>query len=242
MHGVADEGGWWPDFDDQRAGARDAGARRSSAPASCPASRSRSRSTSPPPSSAAAAATRSASSRASSTRDGMIELLLRWIDAYPIVSIEDPLGRGRRRWVRALHPRRRRARCRSSATTSSCRDAALVREAAAARRRQHGAAQAEPARHADAKRVHAWRGGARASATPASSRRARARPRTRRSSIWRSAGAPASSRSARSRAASGWRSGTRRCASRSGSARGRRWRIPGRAGRAKVEASAGRRR
>ena len=55
---------------DQRGGARDAGARRSSAPATPPARRSRSRSTSPPRTSAARAATGSASNRASSIRTG----------------------------------------------------------------------------------------------------------------------------------------------------------------------------
>jgi hypothetical protein len=60
-----------------------------------------------------------------------------------------------------------------------------------------------------------------APASGQSSQRARARPRIRRSFIWRLAGAPDSSRSARSRALNGWRNGTRLCASRKLSARRR---------------------
>src|SRR3954467_9515155 len=47
-----------------------------------------------------------------------------------------------------------------------------------------------------------------------------------RSPTWRSAGTPASSRSARSPAPSGWRNGTRCCASRRRSAPGAAWRGP----------------
>ena len=57
-----------------------------------PATRWRSRSTSPRRSSAAAAATGSALERRELDRDGMIEMLLGWLDRYPIASIEDPLA------------------------------------------------------------------------------------------------------------------------------------------------------
>ena len=50
--------------------------------------------------------------------DGMIELLIGWLDRYPIVSIEDPLAEDDAAGLRALHARRR-AGCRSSATISS---------------------------------------------------------------------------------------------------------------------------
>ena len=65
---------------------------RSRAPASCQATRSRSRSTSPLRSSAAAAATGWAWTAASLDSDGMCELVLGWIERYPIVSVEDPLA------------------------------------------------------------------------------------------------------------------------------------------------------
>ena len=187
----------------QRAGARDAGRRPSSGPASCPARRWPSRSTSPPPSSAAPAATRSGSSRASSTADGMIELLLRWIDKYPIVLDRGPAGRGRPRGLRALHAGR-------GSRLQIVGDDLLVSQCAAGapgrrrRRGQRGAAQAQPARHAD-RDAAGLAGGARARAMPASSRRARARPRTPRSCIWRSAGSvgPAQGRLVRARRAHG---------------------------------------
>ena len=141
---------------DQRAGARDAGRRPSSAPASCPARRSRSRSTSRPPSSAAAAATRSALESRELDCDGMIELLLRWIERYPDRLDRGPAGRGRPRRLRALHPRRGRAAAdrRRRLPGVACAAGARGRRA---RRGQRGAAQAQPARHADARRCEAWR-------------------------------------------------------------------------------------
>ena len=67
----------------QRAGAGDAGAGHRERPATCRASRWPSRWTWPPPTSAAAAATGWGWSGASSTADGLIELLLRWCERYP---------------------------------------------------------------------------------------------------------------------------------------------------------------
>ena len=67
--------------------------------------------------------------------DGMIEMLGRWIERYPIVSIEDPLGRGRPGRVSPLHGGVRRQASRSSATISSSRT-----PIACARRRAPGPA------------------------------------------------------------------------------------------------------
>src|SRR5205085_2591773 len=61
--------------------------------------------------------------------DGMIELLLRWLDKYPIVSIEDPLAEddpdGFARFTRAAG-----ARLQIVGDDFLVSDAALVREAA----------------------------------------------------------------------------------------------------------------
>ena len=218
LRGVADEGGWWPDFETNEQ-ALEALVQAIERAGFVPGAQ------------VAIALDIAASEFGRNGRytlglesreldsDAMIELLLRWIDKYPIVSIEDPLAEddpeGFARFTRAAG-----TRLQIVGDDFLVSDAALVREAAARRRGQHGAAQAEPARHPDGNARRP--GGRRArSAMPASSRRVRGRPRTRPSSIWRSAGARASSRSARSPAASAWRSGTRRCASRNGSARGR---------------------
>ena len=148
--------------------------------------------------------------------DGMIELLLGWIDALP-----DRLDRGPAR--PRTTPRASRASpappatgCRSSATTSSSPTPARVAERRRARRLQRRAAQAEPARHADRDARRPGRGARRRLRRHRLGALGRDRGR-RRSSTSPSAGAPASSRSARSRAASAWRSGTRRCGSRSAS-------------------------
>ena len=158
LQGVADEGGWWPAFDTNEEALDDAGARDRARRLHARRARSRSRSTSPPPSSAAAAATGSAlRRRASSTRDGMIELLLRL--ARPL---SDRLDRG--------PARPRTTRDGLAAFTAAVGDrvqiigddflvtnAARVREAARARRVQRGADQAEPG----AARVTETQGGAR---------------------------------------------------------------------------------
>ena len=133
---------------DQRGGARDADAGDRARRASRPASRSRSRSTSPPRSSAATAATGSGSRAASSTATGMIELLLGWLERYPIVSVEDPLAEddhdGFAAFTRAVGDR-----VQVVGDDLLVTDAARVRDAAGARRRQRAAGQAQPARHAD---------------------------------------------------------------------------------------------
>ena len=203
---------------DQRAGARDAASRRSSAPASCPASRSRSRSTSPPPSSAAAAATRSASTGRALDSDGLIELLAALARALSDRLDRGPARRGRRRRLRPLHARRRRAGADRRRRLPRQRCGAACARRRRARRRQRRAAEAEPARHAerDAGGVgRGARGGLRRHRLGALGRDRGHDHRPPRGRLGRAA----SSRSARSRAASGWRSGTRRCASRSGSAR-----------------------
>ena len=68
LKGVADEGGFWPDFATNEEALEMLVRAIERAGLSCPASRSRSRSTSPPRSSAAAAATGSGSKAASSIR------------------------------------------------------------------------------------------------------------------------------------------------------------------------------
>ena len=153
-------------------------------------------------------------------RDGMVEMLLGWVERYPIVSIEDPLGRGRSRRLRARSPARSANACRSSATIPGHQRRA-GRAPRRARRVQRGADQAQPGRHAHRDQGRAGRGAARRGC---GTHRlgALGRDRGRRPSPTSpSAGTRASSRSARSPAPSAWRSGTRRCASRrrSGAAR-----------------------
>ena len=122
--------------------------------------------------------------------DGMIEMLLRWIERYPIVSIEDPLAEddldGFARFTRAAGHK-----------LQIVGDDLLVSRCAAAarggrrRRRQLRAAQAQPARHAE-RDAAGLAGGAASWVMPASSRRAPARPRTPASCTWPSAGASGS--------------------------------------------------
>ena len=108
--------------------------------------------------------------------DGMIKLLTGWIGRYPIVSIEDPLAEdddvGFAAFTHAV-----------GARVQVIGDDFLViagiarARGGAARRRQRGAAEAQPARHAD-RDARGLAGGASRRASPASSRRAPARPRT----------------------------------------------------------------
>ncbi len=91
LHGVADEGGWWPDFDDNEQALETLLAAIE-------------RAGFVPGEQVAIALDVAASEFGSDGRytlglerreldaDGLIELLLRWIDRFPIVSIEDPLG------------------------------------------------------------------------------------------------------------------------------------------------------
>ena len=132
LAGVADEGGWWPQFATQRGGAR----RRSCARSSARASR---------PGDDAAISLDIAASEFGRDgryrlaldgreldRDGMAEMLLDWLERYPIASIEDPFAEDDRDgWIaftraarpsRADHRRRlpddqRRARRRGRAPT-----------------------------------------------------------------------------------------------------------------------------
>ena len=91
----------------QRGGAGDAGRARSSAPASCPASRWRSRSTSRPATSAAAAATAGpGAARARQRRPDRAAAAL--VRALPDRQHRGPAGRGRPAGLRALHARRGR--------------------------------------------------------------------------------------------------------------------------------------
>ena len=115
----------------QRTGARDAARRHRGAPASCRARRWRWRSTSRPATSAAAAATRLGLERRELDSDGLIELLLRWCERFPIASIEDPLAEDDpiafARFTRAVGDR-----LQVVGDDFLVSDAALLREAAAA--------------------------------------------------------------------------------------------------------------
>ena len=82
--------------------------RRSSAPASCPASRWRSRSTSPPREFGRGGRYTLGLEGRELDSDGMIELLLRWIETLSDRLDRGPAGRGRRGGLRALHARGRR--------------------------------------------------------------------------------------------------------------------------------------
>jgi enolase len=91
LHGVADEGGWWPDFDSNEQALQTLVAAIEAAGFV-------------PGEQVAIALDVAASEFGSGGRyrfgleareldsDGLIELLLRWIERYPIVSIEDPLA------------------------------------------------------------------------------------------------------------------------------------------------------
>ena len=160
----------------QRAGDRDAGRARSRRAGSRPAVRSPSRSTSPPPSSAAAASYKLALEDKELDSDGMIELLTGWIGRYPIVSIEDPLAEDDDGGFAAF-TREVGGRVQVIGDDFLVTQASRVREAALRGAAQRGAAEAEPARHADRDVRGAGRPRGRR-ALPASSRPAPARPRT----------------------------------------------------------------
>ena len=131
-----------------------------------------------------------------------------------------PVRRGRRQRVRAIHRRGRRPHPGDRRRLSRHQREPRVAEAARRAKRQRRADQGQPGGNGE-RSQSGFRRSARAPASGRSSRRVRARPRTFRSFILRSAGAPDSSRSVRSRAPNGWRSGTRPCASRRRSARRR---------------------
>ncbi len=146
-------------------------------------------------------------------RDGLAELLHRLVRAISDRVDRGPVRRGRRRGLSALHGGRSATASRSSATTSSSPARPASPKPVARGKRQRGADQGQSGRHG-----HAGRRRLSTRVSPMASGRssppARARPRTFPSPISRSAGARGSSRSARSRAPSGWRNGTRFCASR----------------------------
>ena len=94
-------------------------------------------------------------------RDGMIEMLLGWIDRYPIASIEDPLAEDDRDgWI--AFTRAAGARIQIIGDDYLTTNAARVRAAASRRRVQRRADQAEPGGHADRNARGADRGPRRA--------------------------------------------------------------------------------
>ena len=147
LQGVADEGGWWPAFVEQRGGARDAGARDRARRLRARRGRRRSRSTSPRRSSATTAAIASASNSANSTAMALAEMLLGWVARYPIVSIEDPFAEDDDDGMVAHSPPRSATACRSSATTIWSPARARARGGRRRERLQRRADQAEPGRH-----------------------------------------------------------------------------------------------
>ena len=175
--GVADEGGWWPEFALQRGGARHVGARRSSAPASSPATTSRIASTSPRRNSARQAL--SPRCRAARARHAM-----RWSSFWPAgagairssrsrirVAEDDDGGHAR------LHRARVGDRIQVIGDDYLVTSARRVTEAAARGALQCGADQAEPGGHDHRDQGRARRGARRQAGAP-SSPPARAKPRT----------------------------------------------------------------
>ena len=144
-------------------------------------------------------------------RDGLAEMLTGWCARYPIVSIEDPFAEddaeGFRRFTAALGDRVQ------VIGDDLLRHQRLPRRRSRSRReRQCGADQGQSGRHGRRGPAAALGEGiAHGFGTIVSARSAR--PKTFRSPISRD-GAPGNSRSARSRDPSGWRNGTRCCASR----------------------------
>ena len=140
--------------------------------------------------------------------DGMIDMLIGWLDRFPIVSIEDPLSEddkmGLIRFTKAVGHRvqivgddfvvTNAARIKAAAGKGAC-NCALIRRAPFPKRRRPWPPPVPPA------------GAASFPPVPA-------RPRMSPSSILPSVGAWLNSRSAPSPAPSAWQNGTRPCASR----------------------------
>ena len=78
----------------------------------------------------------------------LAEMLLDWIERYPIVSIEDPFAEDDRRRRGSRSRARRGIACRSSATTSSRRTPTRIAAAARDAGVQRGADQGQPGGHA----------------------------------------------------------------------------------------------
>ncbi len=150
-------------------------------------------------------------------RDGLIELLLGWLDRYPIVSIEDPLAEDDHEgWVAFTHAAGSRVQIIGDDYLTT--DAARVEAAAAAH--ACNAVLIKPNQAGTVTRNARCITGRAARALRHDRLRALRRDRGRVDRrISRSAGTRVSSRSARSRAASARRNGTRCCGSRRRSAR-----------------------
>ena len=146
-------------------------------------------------------------------RDGMIELLLGWLDRYPIVSIEDPLAEDDRDgWI--AFTRAAGTACRSSATTTSTTNAARVR-----RGRADGACNAVLIKPNQAGTLtETQRRARRRHSAPGFGTIVSARSGETEDVVDRRTSPSAGTRPAQGRLvralASAWRSGTRRCASR----------------------------
>ena len=143
--GVGDEGGYAPDLPSNR-DALDLILEAIATPASTPGATSRSRWTSPRPSSTPRAATRFEGG--TKTADEMTAYYEGLVDAYPLVSIEDPLDEGDwDGWQRS--PRGSATACSSSATTCSSPTRSAWPTASRKRLRQRPAGEGQPDRHAD---------------------------------------------------------------------------------------------
>ena len=111
-----------------------------------PGDESRSRWTSRPPSSAAAAAIGWRWRSGNSIPTALCERLVRWVERYPIVSIEDPLAEDDEARPGRVHPRRRATRVQVVGDDYLVTNAERVRAAARAGRLQLRADQAQPGR------------------------------------------------------------------------------------------------
>ena len=162
------------------------------------------------------------------TSDEMVALYEDWVRQYPIISIEDGVAEGDWDGWKALTTALG-DRVQLVGDDLFVTNPEILQRGIDERRRQRAPGQAESDRHGhrDARRD---RDGRATPATPASSRTARARPKTRRSPISRSAPPPARSRPARRAAATASPSTTSCCASKRSSARAARY-----AGRAAIK-------
>ena len=144
LPGVADEGGWWPDFATNEEALERSPSRRSSAPASTPGEDVAISLDIAATEFGKAGATGWRSTTATLDSDAMIDLLLGWVARYPIVSIEDPLAEDDEAGLLAFTRPPGRAADHRRRLSRHQRGARPPRPGAALQRR---ADQAQPGRH-----------------------------------------------------------------------------------------------